>query len=98
MAGGCLQMFVKLVHEVSPGNSARPSEPFLQEPPAMRLRTAFLSVLALLALAATVKAADNPRPNILFLLADDQAYDTVGALGNREIQTPNLDRLVERGV
>jgi len=64
----------------------------------MRLRTAFLSVLALLALAATVKAADNPRPNILFLLADDQAYDTVGALGNREIQTPNLDRLVERGV
>lgn len=35
--------------------------------------------------------------NILFLLADDQRFDTIHALGNEEIQTPNLDRLVKRG-
>ncbi len=37
------------------------------------------------------------RPNVLFLLADDQRADTIHALGNPTIQTPNLDRLTERG-
>lgn len=37
------------------------------------------------------------RPNILFILADDQRHDTIAALGNNEIQTPNLDKLVQRG-
>ncbi len=43
---------------------------------------------------------DQPgqRPNILFLFADDQRPDTIGALGNESIQTPNLDRLVANGV
>lgn len=37
------------------------------------------------------------KPNILFLFADDQCFDTIHALGNSEIQTPNLDRLVRNG-
>ena len=37
------------------------------------------------------------RPNIVILFADDQRFDTIRALGNEEIITPNLDRLVERG-
>jgi arylsulfatase A-like enzyme len=37
------------------------------------------------------------RPNVLFLLADDQRADTIAALGNLHIQTPNLDRLVRQG-
>jgi arylsulfatase A-like enzyme len=37
------------------------------------------------------------KPNILFILTDDQRWDTIHALGNRDIRTPNLDRLVERG-
>ena len=37
------------------------------------------------------------KPNILFIFADDQAFDTIAALGNDEIETPNLDRLVQRG-
>jgi arylsulfatase A-like enzyme len=41
--------------------------------------------------------AGKARPNILFIFADDQRWDTISALGNPEIQTPNLDRLVERG-
>lgn len=43
-----------------------------------------------------VFAAD--RPHILFLLTDDQRYDTLGCNGNPIIQTPNLDALAERGV
>lgn len=37
------------------------------------------------------------RPNVLFILADDERFDTIHALGNDEIQTPNLDRLVNEG-
>ena len=37
------------------------------------------------------------RPNILFIVTDDQRFDTIRALGNGEIHTPNLDRLVRRG-
>jgi len=37
------------------------------------------------------------KPNILFIFADDQSYETIAALGNKEIRTPNLDRLVNMG-
>ncbi|MEQ9408259.1 MAG: sulfatase-like hydrolase/transferase, partial [Fuerstiella sp.] len=43
----------------------------------------------------SVTAAD--KPNILFIFADDQAFHTLHALGNEDIRTPNLDRLVARG-
>lgn len=42
-----------------------------------------------------VDAAD--RPNILLIVSDDQRPDTIAALGNDVIKTPNLDRLVREG-
>jgi arylsulfatase A-like enzyme len=50
-----------------------------------------------LAPAHAAQPAPPSRPNILLILADDQRHDTIGALGNPEIHTPNLDRLVTRG-
>ena len=47
--------------------------------------------------AASAFGADQ-RPNILLLFADDQRADTIAALGNPHIQTPNLDRLVRAGM
>lgn len=38
------------------------------------------------------------RPNVLFILTDDQQFDAVGALGNDQIDTPELNRLVHEGV
>ena len=38
------------------------------------------------------------RPNILHFHADDFRPDAIHALGNRVVQTPNLDRLVARGL
>ena len=35
--------------------------------------------------------------NILLIFTDMQRADTIGALGNPHIQTPNLDRLVREG-
>ena len=43
-------------------------------------------------------AKKTGRPNVLFLLTDDQTFNTIRALGNTEIHTPNMDRLVRRGV
>ena len=37
------------------------------------------------------------KPNIVFIYTDDQTYETVRALGYNEIQTPNLDKLVNSG-
>src|SRR5680860_1046371 len=37
------------------------------------------------------------KPNVLFIFADDLSYETIGALGNKDIHTPNLDRLVNMG-
>ena len=41
---------------------------------------------------------EDVRPNVLFLFADDQRPDTIAALGNPIIRTPNLDRLSRSGV
>lgn len=38
------------------------------------------------------------RPNILHIFVDQQRFDTIGALNNPIIKTPNLDRLVRSGV
>lgn len=43
-------------------------------------------------------ATGDKKPNFLFILADDQCFETIAALGNDEIETPNLDRLVRNGV
>ncbi|MFB3826649.1 MAG: sulfatase-like hydrolase/transferase [Bryobacteraceae bacterium] len=38
------------------------------------------------------------RPNVVLFNSDDQRFDTIRALGNNEIHTPNLDSLVRRGM
>jgi arylsulfatase A-like enzyme len=52
--------------------------------------------VAFCAMAVSLRAA--PAPNVVFIFADDQRADTIAALGNPVIKTPNLDRLVKRGV
>jgi arylsulfatase A-like enzyme len=60
-------------------------------------RRGALRLLAGGAAGAALPAAPAPRPNILFLFTDDQRFNTVRALGNPEVQTPNMDRLVAGG-
>ena len=57
-----------------------------------------IAVVLCLNFVATNVIAETPqRPNILFILADDQRWDTIRAFGNDDIYTPNLDRLAESG-
>ena len=43
-------------------------------------------------------APSGPRPNILWICTDQQRWDTIGALGNTHVRTPNLDGLISEGV
>ncbi len=61
----------------------------------MRLRSC---LLILIALGFSSNAyAEAKKPNVLFFVTDDQRADTIGALSNSVIKTPNLDKLVRRG-
>lgn len=57
----------------------------------MKLPVLFISLLTL-----TICQAQK-KPNILFIFADDMAYDVMGAAGHSEVKTPHLDKLANRG-
>ncbi len=58
---------------------------------------ALLLLSALVAAPQSLPAAENPRPNILFLIADD-LNNLLGCYGDSRAKTPNIDRLAARGV
>lgn len=60
-----------------------------------------LSLLVLFSGSTCLVAADSlagKRPNILFILTDDQGYGDISAHGNPVLKTPNLDKLRSEGV
>ncbi len=58
----------------------------------------WLGCAALFLSLAMAKGAGAKPPNIVFLLTDDQRYDTLGCNGNEIIHTPNIDALSHRAV
>lgn len=56
---------------------------------------AFLAIVTSLGVLTSRTRAAEP-PNIVFIFADDQCFDTIAELGNEEIETPNLDRIAKR--
>jgi arylsulfatase A-like enzyme len=63
------------------------------------LRTVGAGAAAMALAGKGLHAAGEPsKPNILFIFADDQTYESICALGYDEVETPNLDRLVRNGV
>src|SRR5690349_16727364 len=55
-------------------------------------------MLPCLALLYTVPVAAQDKPNIVFVISDDHRWDAVGAAGNPNIKTPNMDRLATEGL
>lgn len=57
----------------------------------------FNYLLILLLLISVDVYGQKKKPNILFIYTDDQAQWTIGASGNHQAHTPNIDRLAEEG-
>lgn len=59
-----------------------------------------LVLLIFLCVSAPLRdaSAAAPRPNIVFLLADDLGYGDLGCFGSQSIATPNIDRLCAEGM
>jgi arylsulfatase A-like enzyme len=55
-------------------------------------------LLGLLGGAGALLGAGRPRPNILYIMADDHAAHAISAYGSRINQTPNIDRIAQSGV
>ncbi len=58
----------------------------------------FFGALLLAGFASIAFAANDRKPNIVFLLADDLGYGDIGAYGQQKIKTPNLDQLAKDGM
>lgn len=54
-------------------------------------------VLTFLVLATTSFAADEKRPNIILIMADDLGYGDLSCYGQKHFSTPNIDRLAKEG-
>jgi len=90
------------------GRWQRPSErPARNAPRFASARLAVVPCLLAAALSVAVccsgAVAAEPGPkgqsvNVVFLLADDLRFNTLGFMGDRIVQTPHLDRLASRGI
>lgn len=64
----------------------------------VRLLLLFASFAAFCSSAARPASAADERPNILFIMSDDHAYQAISAYGSNRNQTPNIDRLAKEGM
>jgi N-acetylglucosamine-6-sulfatase len=65
----------------------------------LNYRYALVGALVLFAAAGRLEAAASAkRPNVLFILTDDQRWDALGIAGNKYLKTPNMDRIGREGV
>lgn len=55
-----------------------------------------LALLNAIPSTAWAKEGVSEPPNVIYIFTDDQRFNTIGALGNPDIITPNLDRLAEQ--
>jgi len=69
-------------------------------------RRDFLRAVAAGSIAATVsgcaslssRTSGQSRPNIVYIIADDLGYGDLGCYGQKDIRTPNLDRMAREGM
>lgn len=59
-----------------------------------------MRVTLVLVLSAMLVACSEPpsRPNVVFIMSDDHAYQAISAYGSDLIETPNIDRLADEGL
>ncbi len=64
----------------------------------MKNRFVYTALLPLAGLYACGGEKTETKPNVLFVIADDQSYPYAGAYGCRTVSTPGFDRVARQGV
>ncbi|MFW5755363.1 MAG: sulfatase-like hydrolase/transferase [Tangfeifania sp.] len=65
----------------------------------MKIKNSYFITISLFLLVTIVSCNEQKQqPNIVLIMADDMGYECIGANGNTEYDTPNLDRLADSGV
>lgn len=63
-----------------------------------RIKTLTIAIFAIASALLSAGAAEEKRPNIVFILADDLGYTDLGCYGSKYYETPNIDRLAAQGM
>ena len=63
-----------------------------------RLSAWLLGIASLLMCLPSLAAAEPKAPNIIFILADDLGYGDLGCYGQKQVRTPNIDKMATEGV
>ena len=63
----------------------------------MRILNSIITI-SLMLFVITSGFADEMRPNIILIMADDIGYECFGCYGSKQYNTPHIDRMAERGV
>ncbi len=61
-------------------------------------RYVFVAIVCFCATTAVAETPDRKQPNVVFLLADDLGWTGLGCFGSDFYETPNLDRLAQKGM
>ena len=68
----------------------------------MKLYRILFTVICASVLLGCQKKEDSKqkdkKPNIVFIMSDDHAYQAISAYSNKLIQTPNIDRIAKEGI
>ena len=62
------------------------------------LLLAVTGILFLLPITTEAQKSKKKKPNIIFIMSDDHAYQAISAYDDKLIQTPNIDRLAKEGM
>lgn len=64
----------------------------------IKLNLKLLTLICLLAISFGKNNAQNAKPNIVIIMADDLGYADLGCYGSKTILTPNIDELAKDGI
>lgn len=51
-----------------------------------------------LGILCTASATAQDKPNFVLMIADDVSWDDIGCYGNKQVKTPNIDRIAGSGI
>lgn len=67
----------------------------------MQLRNILLLIIVSLFTSCSPKLDQKPlatKPNIIFIMSDDQGYHDLGVYGSEQVKTPSLDQMAREGM